>query len=187
MDWAVAALRRRIASGTKRPVCVDLCCGAGTVALSLAAEVPGAIVHAVEIDAGALAWAQRNVEHHGLDVHLHKADAGDALAKLNGTVDLVASNPPYVATGEIDQVSPEVRDHDPAVALGAGDDGLDIIRIVEESARRLLKGGGVVTVEHSDRQGTSALGVFGDARFWADARAHQDQEQLDRFVTATRR
>ena len=79
--------------------------------------------------------------------------AEDALPELDGQLDLVASNPPYVATTEAHIPDPEVVDHDPGVALWAGEDGLDVVRLVEQAARRLLKPGGLVVVEHSDRQG----------------------------------
>jgi release factor glutamine methyltransferase len=165
---------------------VDLCCGAGTIALSLAAEIPQAVVHAVEVASDAIAWAARNADHLGLEVHLHHADASAALSRLNGSVDIVTSNPPYVAAGEMARVRPEVRDYDPAVALAGGGDGLDVIRIVENSARRLLRPGGKVAVEHSDRQGRSALEVFRRRGCWVDLTGHQDAEGLDRFVTASR-
>jgi release factor glutamine methyltransferase len=187
VQWAVDRLRELLASGVSHPVCVDLCTGSGTIALSLAAEVPAAVVHAVELDPGALAWTERNAKHHGLPVTLHPGDVAHALPGLDGTFDLVASNPPYVATGELEQVRPEVRDHDPAVALGAGNDGLDIIRAVEAAARRLLRPGGLLVVEHSDRQGESAPAVFANGGIWADVRDHQDHDGLDRFVTAVRR
>lgn len=194
VQWAVDALTARLAARREDGraagaglVCVDLCTGSGTVALSLAAEVPRATVHAVETDERALAWAARNVEHNGLAVILHAGDAASALPELDGTVDLVASNPPYVATGELDGVAPEVRDHDPAVALEAGHDGLDVIRAVEATARRLLRPSGLVVVEHSDRQGRSAPAVFEASGAWAEVTDHPDQDGLDRFVTAVRR
>jgi release factor glutamine methyltransferase len=174
-------------AGVTHPLCVDLCTGSGTIALSLSAEVPQAVVHAVELDPGALAWAERNAKHHGLAVTLHQGDVAHALPDLNRCLDLVASNPPYVATGEMDQVRPEVRNHDPAVALGAGSDGLDVIRAVESAARRLLRPGGLLVVEHSDRQARSAPAVFADTACWADVRDHRDHDGLDRFVTAIRR
>lgn len=185
VQWAVDAVRAQRADAPS-PVCVDLCTGSGTVALSLAAEVPGATVHAVEADPGALVWAARNIAHNRLPVVLHAGDAARALPELNGRVDLVASNPPYVATGELIRVAPEVRDHDPAVALDAGLDGLDVIRAVEGAARRLLGPGGLVVVEHSDRQGRSAPAVFEASGGWAEIRDHPDQDGLDRFVTAVR-
>ena len=166
---------------------MSICAAArATIALSLACEVPQAVVHAVEVDAEALAWASLNVAQLGIDVQLHHADATDALAHLNGRVDIVASNPPYVAAGEMALVSPEVRDHDPAIALAGGDDGLHVIRLVEQTARRLLRPGGMVAVEHSDRQRRSVLEIFRPAGCWTDVTGHQDDDRLDRFVTATR-
>ncbi|HEX4430670.1 MAG TPA: peptide chain release factor N(5)-glutamine methyltransferase [Frankiaceae bacterium] len=186
VGWVADAARRLIASGRENPVCVDLCCGAGTIALSVASEVPQAIVHGVEVDPGAHAWAARNAHRLALDVHLHGMDSAEALDELNGSVDIVTSNPPYVATGELASVSPEVRDHDPAITLAGGDDGLDVIRIVERTARRLLRPGGTLAVEHSDRQGQAALNLFHRSTYWTNLAAHQDHERLDRFITATR-
>jgi release factor glutamine methyltransferase len=102
---------------------------------------------------------------------------------MDGQFDLVASNPPYVATSEAHLPDPEVVDHDPQIALFAGDEGLDVIRQVEQAARRLLKPGGLVVVEHSDRQGESAPKVF---EGWLDVQDHQDLAGRDRFVTARR-
>jgi release factor glutamine methyltransferase len=186
IDWVADAARRLLALGCEHPVCVDLCCGAGTIALSVATEVPQAIVHGVEVDPDAFAWASRNARRLGLDVRLHCADGSDALEELNGHVDIVTSNPPYVASGEMASVSPEVRDHDPAIALAGGDDGLDVIRIVERAARRLLRPGGMLAVEHSDRQGHAALDLLRRSDCWTDIAGHQDHDRLDRFITAIR-
>lgn len=167
-----------------RPVVVDLCTGSGTIAFSVAAEVAGAVVHAVEADPVAARWARANAERLGLPVKVVNGDAGDALRELDGTVDVVVSNPPYVAEHELDDVDPEVRDKDPHFALLAGPDGLDVVRLVEQTAWRLLRPGGLVVVEHSDRQGVTAPRVFGR---WADVRDFPDQEGRDRFLTARRR
>jgi release factor glutamine methyltransferase len=167
---------------------VDLCTGSGTCALALANEVPGAVVHAVERDAGALDWAARNVKNRVAagdpEVQLHLGSIEDALPELDGTVDLVISNPPYVAEDERHLPDPEVVDHDPEIALFAGADGLDVIRLVEQTAKRLLRRGGLVVVEHSDRQGTTAPAVF--TAGWTDVQDHQDLTGRDRFVTARR-
>ena len=116
-------------------------------------------------------------------MHLHLGSIEDALHDLDGQFDLVASNPPYVATHEAHLPDPEVVDHDPEIALFAGDDGLDVIRLVEQAARRLLKPGGLVVVEHSDRQGESAPAVF-ERGGWGEIADHQDLTGRDRFVTA---
>jgi len=185
VQWAVDALR---AEGRTAPLCVDLCTGSGAIALALADEVPGATVHAVERDPDALAWARRNaarrVQAGDPEVHLHLGSAEDALPGLDGTVDLVISNPPYVATTEAHVPEPEVVDHDPGIALWAGEDGLDVVRLVEQAARRLLRPGGLVVVEHSDRQGRAVPALFEGAGGWSQVQDHPDLAGRDRYATA---
>jgi release factor glutamine methyltransferase len=164
------------------PVVVELCAGAGAIALSVVHEVAGATVHAVELDEGAYEWAQRNLAGTGVDLRL--GDMADAFADLDGTVDVVVANPPYIPLDAWESVAPEARDHDPALALWSGDDGLDAMRVVEQTAWRLLKPGGVVGAEHADVQGESAQEVFRPR--WADVRDHLDLAQRPRFVTATK-
>ena len=161
-------------------VVVDLCTGSGAIALAIVHEVPGAQVHAVELDEPAYGWAQRNLSGTGVDLRL--GDAADAFADLDGGVDVVVSNPPYIPLDAWESVAPEVRDHDPELALWSGEDGLDAMRMIEATAWRLLKPGGVVGVEHADVQGESAPEVFG--RRWADVRDHADLAGRPRFVTA---
>jgi release factor glutamine methyltransferase len=185
VQWAVDALR---ADQVQNPLCVDLCAGSGTIAFALANEVPGATVHAVERDPEALAWTRRNAQNRvkagDPEVQLHLGSAEDALPGFDGTLDLVISNPPYVGTGEAHLSDPEVVDHDPHIALFAGADGLDVIRLVERAARRLLKPGGLVVVEHSDRQGHTAPVLFEQAGGWSEITDHQDYAGRDRYVTA---
>jgi release factor glutamine methyltransferase len=184
VQWAVDAVR---AEGWTAPVLADLCTGSGTIAFALANEVPGATVHAVERDPDALAWTRRNAANRiaagDPEVHLHLGSVEESLLDMDGQFDLVASNPPYVATNEAHIPDPEVVDHDPEIALFAGEDGLDVIRLVEQAARRLLRPGGLVVVEHSDRQGRSAPAVFEQAG-WLEVTDHQDLTGRDRFVTA---
>lgn len=108
VGWAIDAVR---AMDVVEPLIVDLCSGSGAIALALAQEVPRSRVHAVELDEGALRWARKNVE--GSRVVLHHADALTALRELDGQVDLVISNPPYIPLTEWEYVAPEARDHDP--------------------------------------------------------------------------
>ena len=183
VQYAVDALR-----GVPDPLCVDLCTGSGTIAFALANELPGAVVHAVERDPDALAWTRRNaanrVKAGDPEVQLHLGSAEDALPGFDGTLDLVISNPPYVATTEAHIPDPEVVDHDPGIALWAGEDGLDVIRLVEQAARRLLRPGGLLVVEHSDRQGRSAPALLEEAGGWTEVADHRDAAGRDRFVTA---
>jgi release factor glutamine methyltransferase len=186
VQWAVDAVR---SEGWTSPLLADLCTGSGTIAFALANEVPGATVHAVERDADALAWTRRNAANRVAagdpEVQLHLGSVEESLLDMDGQFDLVASNPPYVATHEAHIPDPEVVDHDPEIALFAGEDGLDVVRLVERAAWRLLKPGGLVVVEHSDRQGETAPAVF-TAAGWSEVEDHKDLVGRDRFVTARR-
>ncbi|AQA14075.1 peptide chain release factor N(5)-glutamine methyltransferase [Streptomyces samsunensis] len=179
VGWAIDAVR---AMDVVEPLIVDLCSGSGAIALALAQEVPRSRVHAVELDEGALRWARKNVE--GSRVVLHHADALTALRELDGQVDLVISNPPYIPLTEWEYVAPEARDHDPQLALFSGEDGLDVIRGLERTAHRLLRPGGVVVIEHADTQGGQVPWIFTEERGWADAADHPDLNNRPRFATA---
>ncbi len=176
--WAVDRAR---AAGDA-PVVVDLCTGSGAIALSIAHEVPGARVHAVELDPGAHVWAERNLAGSGVDLRL--GDMAGAAADLAGSVDVVVCNPPYIPLEAWASVAPEARDHDPALALWSGDDGLDAIRVLEETAGRLLRPGGWVGSEHADVQGESAAAVFLDSGRWSGVRDHTDLAGRPRYVVA---
>jgi release factor glutamine methyltransferase len=155
---------------------VELCAGSGAIALSVAHEVPQAVVHAVDLDPGALEWARRN-DPEGR-VTWHEAPVEGCLPELDGAVDVVVSNPPYVPVGS--SVEPETE-HDPQVALWAGHDGLELVRQVEQAARRLLRPGGFVVVEHDVTQGEAAPAVFDG---WSEVQDHQDLTGRDRYLTA---
>jgi release factor glutamine methyltransferase len=164
------------------PVVVDLCTGSGAVAKAIADEVPGARVHAVELDEPAHAWAQRNLAGTGVD--LRRGDMADAFGDLAGTVDVVVCNPPYIPLDAWESVAAEARDHDPHLALFSGDDGLDAMRVLERRAALLLRPGGVVGAEHADLQGESAPAVFTAAGRWTEVRDHEDLAGRARFLTA---
>jgi release factor glutamine methyltransferase len=184
--WAIDALT---GMDIAAPVVADLGTGSGAIALAIAQEVPGAQVHAVEADPLARAWAERNIAgcaaaapHTAGRVLLHDGDFASALGELDGAVDLVISNPPYVPAGS--WLPPEVSEYDPATALWGGDDGLDVIRVIEGVARRLLRGQGLVAVEHGAPQGPAVYWVFAEERGWGGTRTHTDLAGRDRFVTA---
>jgi release factor glutamine methyltransferase len=179
--WAVDQARA-VLRADRVPVVVDLGTGSGVIALAVATEVPEAVVHAVELSEGALTWAARNLAGSGVD--LRQGDMAAAFPDLDGTVDVVVSNPPYIPLEAFESVTPEVRDHDPALALWSGEDGLDAMRVVERVASRLLRAGGVVGAEHADVQGDSAPAVFAGKGRWTDVRDHDDLAGRPRFVTA---
>ena len=170
-----------------RPACVvDLCTGSGAIALAVASEVPGSDVHAVELSVQAHAWALRNVERIWPGVDLRLGDAVTAFDDLDGTVDVVVTNPPYVPPDSV-PVDPEVRDHDPAIALyGGGPDGLQVPRQVVAAAARLLRAGGLLVVEHADVQQAALLRTLAASGLWREAAGHLDLTGRPRYVTARR-
>lgn len=152
VEHALADYRRREAAGSlpERPLLIDLCTGSGAIAASLATELPGAKVVAVELSTDAAAWAQRNLT--GTGAQLVVDDARKALKDLDGQVTLVASNPPYIPSGAVPK-DPEVRDHDPKLALyGGGEDGMELPSAIAYRAYELLAPGGYLIMEHAETQ-----------------------------------
>ncbi|WP_244304696.1 peptide chain release factor N(5)-glutamine methyltransferase [Leucobacter viscericola] len=178
------------------PIAVDLCTGSGAIALSLANEVPTARVWAVEKSVEAHAWASRNVTALGGGrVELTLGDIADldrrdwestqlsrSFAPLRGRVNVLVSNPPYVPADMVPR-DPEVRDHDPELALYGGADGLDIVRIISRVARDLLVPGGLLVLEHAELQGRMIRDLL-TADGWRAAATHQDLTGRDRTTTA---
>jgi release factor glutamine methyltransferase len=177
IDAVLPALR-----AISAPVAVDLCAGSGALAVALADEVPTARVIAIERSPAALAWLERNAAGRGIDVVAGDIRTPDLCRDLEGLVDVIVSNPPYVPTTTA--VSPEVG-HDPAEAVFAGVDGLAVLPAVIASARRLLRRGGVVAIEHDETQAAAVLALFDDAG-WTAATDHHDLTGRDRYVTAVR-
>jgi release factor glutamine methyltransferase len=175
--WAIDAV-----ADLDAPVVVDLCTGSGAIARAVADEVPDARVHAVELDEGAFAWAERNLAGTGVD--LRHGDFATAFEDLLGTVDVVVCNPPYIPLWAWESVAVEARDHDPHLALYSGDDGLDAIRVLSVRAALLLRPGGVLGFEHADAQGELAPAVLRSAGRWADVADHRDLAGRPRFTTA---
>jgi release factor glutamine methyltransferase len=184
MSWAAQELTERAARLGRHQVVVDLCTGSGAIAKSLALAAPDAEVHAVELSEEAVSWAERNLT--GTGVRLLRADMADALPELDGGVDLVVANPPYVPLEAYDSVAVEARDHDPDVALFSGLDGLDAIRVLTTAAARLLRDGGVLTFEHAEAQADSAPQIVVESHLFSQVRDHQDLTGRQRFVTAVR-
>jgi release factor glutamine methyltransferase len=188
--WAIEHLRPMVyavARGESRhlPVVVELGTGSGAIAKSIATELTGTRVHAVEMSEEAAAYAARNLAD--TTVELYVRDMAGALPELNGAVDLVIANPPYIPLDAFESVVPEVRDHDPILALVSGQDGLDAIRAVVAEAARLLRPAGLLCVEHADVQGESVQQILLDYKAFAAVRDHRDLAGRPRFVTAIRR
>jgi release factor glutamine methyltransferase len=168
------------------PVVVDLCTGSGAIALAVKDEVPSAAVHGVELSGLAHAWATRNRDDLGLDVDFRLGDATLAFPELEAAADVVVSNPPYIPVGSIPN-DPEVRDHDPEVALyGGSSDGLRIPLEVAARAAFLLRPGGFFVMEHADVQGESLTSALRMTGLWQDVQDHTDLNGRPRAATAVR-
>ncbi|WP_157155555.1 peptide chain release factor N(5)-glutamine methyltransferase [Diaminobutyricimonas sp. LJ205] len=167
------------------PIAVDLGTGSGAIALALATEVVHSRVYAVENSPRAFVWTRQNFASVAADnARLLFADLADALPELDGTVDVVVSNPPYVPLGAIPR-DPEVRLYDPEHALYGGVDGLDVVHNVSATAKRLLHPGGTLVIEHGDEQGPMIAALL-QADGWRAVATHRDLLDRDRATTALR-
>ncbi len=172
-----------------QPLVVDLCCGTGAIALSVASEVTQAVVHAVDASLEAVQLASVNGEASGItNATVSHGDATDPdmLAELNGRVDVLISNPPYIPSGAI-PIDPEVRDYDPPSALfGGGEDGLDVPRAVIAAAVRLVRPGGLFVMEHADVQGALTRELAHGTGAFHSIETRADLTGRDRMLVARR-
>ncbi|MFB9742348.1 putative protein N(5)-glutamine methyltransferase [Pseudonocardia sulfidoxydans] len=150
---------------------VDMCCGAGAVAMAVIAEANAAQVHAADVDPAAVACARRNLP----PTHVHLGDLYTALpADLRGRVDVVVANAPYVPTDAVATMPPEARLHEPPAALDGGADGLDVARRVVTGAPEWLAPGGVLLLETSTRQAPTLREWFARNGFVATIEADDE-------------
>lgn len=180
--------------GLYSPRVVDLCAGSGAIGLAIATEVPGAQVWAVELDTQAAQWTRRNMHKVGerfpdlvANYRLEVADATCpvTLSTLDGTADVVISNPPYIPLTNVPQ-QPEVRDFDPDTALyGGSADGMMIPERIIVRAAALVRKGGLFVMEHDITQGDRTV-AFARANGFTEARTHTDLTGRPRYLVATR-
>lgn len=168
--------------GMAHPRIVDLGTGSGAIAGSIAHEVPGAEVHAVEYSSFAHAWAAKNLAPLG--VRLTLGDLRDALPELNGRFDVVVSNPPYIPAEAIPN-EPEVALHDPPEALyGGGADGMELPTAAATSAARLLVPGGYFVMEHAEVQAAWIARMMERTGAWTEITTHLDLNGKERATSA---
>ncbi|WP_216215466.1 peptide chain release factor N(5)-glutamine methyltransferase [Amycolatopsis aidingensis] len=185
LEWGLGVLK-----GREYPVVVDLCTGSGALALAVAHARPDAVVYAVDVDRNALAWARHNAEARAAagdtPIRLYSGDVADntMFAELDGLVDLVLCNPPYVPEGT--QVPPEVAEYDPAHAVFAPESGLAVIRHVVAASARLLRPGGGLAIEHDDTHAQAVPALLRARRVLTEVAGHADLTGRPRFATARR-
>lgn len=166
-----------------QPRAVDLGTGSGAIAISLAKET-NAEVTAIELSEQAASYAEKNIAGNQATVKLIIGSIDEELPKLRN-LDLVISNPPYIPLAAV-PIDPEVRDFDPELALYSGEDGLDVIRQIIETAPLSLRVGGLLVLEHADGQSDSVRELLLEAGYGGIS-VHPDPTGRLRAVSATRR
>jgi len=166
----------------------DVGTGSGCIAIALARELPRAEIVATDISGAALDYAQRNAVRHRVSnrIQFLRTDLLEAIEAPNraqSRFDLIASNPPYVGRGDAASLPREVREHEPAEALFAGDDGLEIYPALIEQAARKLASNGILVFELG-YNGAQYVGSLLSAPRWSDLRVTRDLAGIDRVVSA---
>lgn len=166
---------------------LDLCTGSGCVALAFGARRPTWFVTGSDISPGAIAVARENAARLGgvRNARFLVSDT-DAAFPTGARFDLVTANPPYIPSGDIAALGPDVRDHEPRLALDGGGDGLDVVRRVIEAAHQRLKPDGLVALEVGHDQAARAAALLEGAGF-TDVERTKDYGGIERVVSGRRR
>jgi len=178
LEWAVGQQL------SANPIIVDLCTGSGALALALSKAWPDARIIAVDDSEVALGYARRNTAETPVELMQADVTAPGLLTELDGEVDLVVANPPYIPDGA--DLEPEVAEHDPPHALFGGPDGMAVINDIVGLAGRLLRDGGRCAIEHDDTTSAHTVEAFTRTGQFVDVTPRRDLTGRPRFVTATR-
>jgi len=160
--------------------CLDLGTGTGVIAVCLARYLPAATVEAVDVSPAALEAARENARLNEVEDRIRFVQS-DWFANVEGRYDFIASNPPYVPSGEIDHLPVEIRDHEPRTALDGGTDGLDALRAIASDLRAHLNPEGIVVMEIGFDQGGKAVDILKEAGL-TDVTLERDLADKERFV-----
>ena len=161
---------------------LDLCTGSGCIAISLAVKGGYESVTATDLSEEALKVAERNAKAHQKEIIFRQGDLFTALPQSEaGTFDIITSNPPYIPTAVIATLEPEVREHEPMMALDGTEDGLKFYRQIAKKAGTWLKPGGVIYLEIGYDQGEAVSGLLREAGF-DKVRVVKDLPGKDRVV-----
>jgi len=166
---------------------LDLCTGSGCVAIAMARQRPTAMVFASDVSKDALAVARENALRLGAyNVAFVEGDLFALAPPFAGQrFDVITANPPYIATAELAALMPDVRDHEPRLALDGGADGLDLVRRIVAEAPEHLEPGGLLAMEIGAGEAPATVALF-EARGFADVRVHRDIARIERVVSGVR-
>lgn len=178
-----AALERLHGPPGNSALVADVCTGSGCVAIALATERPGLRIVATDISEPALAVAAGNAYKYGVESRIRFVRT-DILSGVNDRFDLIVANPPYVPLGDRPGLQPEVRDHEPPLALFGGDDGLDIARMLAEHASVRLKPGGWLLFEYGAGQERGVRELIANAAPLRMAGIRHDLQGIPRVAIA---
>lgn len=165
-----------------RPLVLDYGTGSGCLAVTLAVRVSSARITAVDISAAALGIARENARAHGVEGRIDFVE-DDGLKQLTPGFTLIIGNPPYIPSGEIAELAPEVKDFDPHLALDGGDDGLEHYRRLALRARECLAPGGKIMLEFGDGQGPDIKQIFQEQNWVVEALV-EDYNRKPRIIVA---
>lgn len=186
------ALKR--AGEKKRSLSIlDMCCGSGAIAVSMAHFLPKAKITACDISPEALEVARGNAARNGLNGRIEFRESDlffmtkrKKTVRIKDSFDMILSNPPYIPTQDIDTLQTEVRDHEPIKALDGGSDGLDFYRRIAEDAFGSLKKDGLMFLEIGRDQAEAVISLLSGAGYYSEIEVHKDLTGLDRVISCRR-
>jgi len=173
---------------------LDMCCGSGAIAVSMAHFLPKAKVTACDISTDALETAKKNAEKNGLggridfrESDLFYVKKRKKIIQMKETFDMILSNPPYIPTDVIATLQTEIKDHEPMTALDGGDDGLAFYRRISAEAPQNLKAGGFLILEIGSDQAEAVSELLDEAGVYDEVEVHKDLAGLDRVIICKKR
>jgi release factor glutamine methyltransferase len=186
VETALSLIRTHARTLNRPPILLDLGTGSGALAVSLARELKDALIWATDQSAAALNVARLNAEKHGVAerIHFRPGDLWAAIHREKVLFDVIVSNPPYVATEDYHTLSPEIRDHEPRLALNGNEGGMRTIREIIETAPPYLSREGWLVVEMAPDQTEEALALVAGTGLYGRADRRKDYTHRFRVVLA---